>query len=55
MILHGELEVLRLDRELRTVWRFSGRDLFASPTGERVFCLENGGSASWTGRGTATS
>lgn len=42
LILHGELEVLRLTRELQTVWTFSGRDLFASLTGERAFCLENG-------------
>ena len=42
LILHGELEVLRLNRELQTVWTFSGRDLFASLTGERAFCLENG-------------
>ena len=39
-ILHGETELFRYDKQLNRVWEFSGRDIFATPNGEKAFWLE---------------
>lgn len=41
-LVHGELEVLRLDRRLRVLWSFSGRDIFVTRGGGKAFEMEQG-------------
>ena len=38
-VIHGELEILRLDDALQTVWQFSGKDAFVSISGKESFAL----------------
>jgi len=38
-IVHGELEITRLDKNGRIVWKFSGSDIFTTPTGRDDFKL----------------
>jgi hypothetical protein len=38
-IVHGELEITRLDRSGRIIWQFSGSDIFTTPTGRGDFKL----------------
>jgi hypothetical protein len=39
-IVHGELEISRLNRAGNVIWRFSGSDIFTTPTGKDDFILE---------------
>ena len=39
-ILHGETELFRYDGQLHRIWSFSGRDIFATLDGARVFWIE---------------
>lgn len=41
-IIKGEGEIFRYDRELNQIWQFCGRDIFAHPTANECFGLENG-------------
>ena len=36
-IIHGELEITRIDKKGNKVWTFSGSDIFTSPTGKDDF------------------
>lgn len=36
-IVHGELEISRLDKNGRIIWEFTGTDIFTTPTGEDDF------------------
>lgn len=36
-LIHGECEIVKLDRDCNTIWTFSGADIFASPDGRK--CL----------------
>ena len=38
-LIYGEMEILRLDDAFNTVWKFSGKDIFASVTGKNAFEL----------------
>lgn len=38
-IIHGEMQILKLDFELNIVWWFCGADIFVSPQGEKSFKL----------------
>ena len=38
-LIYGEIEILKLDNEFNTSWKFSGRDIFVSITGKNVFEL----------------
>ena len=38
-IIHGEMEILKLDFELNIIWQFCGADIFVSPQGEKSFKL----------------
>ncbi|MBE6543765.1 MAG: hypothetical protein E7675_05140 [Ruminococcaceae bacterium] len=38
-IIYGEVEILKLDLDYRTLWSFSGKDIFVSATGKRAFEL----------------
>ncbi|MBQ4119338.1 MAG: barstar family protein [Clostridia bacterium] len=40
-IIHGEMEIVKLDYKLTTVWRFGGADIFASPQGNDSFKISN--------------
>ena len=40
-IVHGELEISRLDRSGNMIWQFSGSDIFTTPTGKNDFILED--------------
>jgi hypothetical protein len=40
-IVHGELEISRLDKFGNIRWQFSGSDIFTTPTGKNDFILEN--------------
>lgn len=39
-IIHGELEISRLDKDGSIVWQFSGSDIFTTHTGENDFVLD---------------
>ena len=36
-IVRGESEIVKLDTDLKVIWRFSGRDIFYLPSGENAF------------------
>ena len=36
-LVHGELDIVMLDRQLEKLWSFSARDIFALPSGEEAF------------------
>ena len=38
-LIYGEIEIIKLDNEFNTVWKFSGRDIFVSITGKNAFEL----------------
>jgi len=38
-IVHGELDISRLDKAGRIIWQFSGSDIFTTPTGRNDFKL----------------
>ena len=38
-ILRGEAEIIRLNKDLNVIWRFSGRDIFYLPSGEESFVM----------------
>ena len=38
-LIYGEIEIIKLDNEFNTVWKFSGRDIFVSTTGKNAFEL----------------
>jgi outer membrane protein assembly factor BamB len=38
-IVHGELEISSLDRNGNIMWRFSGTDIFTTPTGKNTFSI----------------
>jgi hypothetical protein len=38
-IVHGELEISRLDKDGSKIWQFSGSDIFTTPTGKNDFIL----------------
>ena len=38
-LIYGEIEIIKLDNEFNTVWKFSGRDIFVSITGRNAFEL----------------
>lgn len=38
-IIHGEMEIVKLDFELNEVWWFSGADIFATINGEKAFSI----------------
>jgi hypothetical protein len=38
-IVHGELEITRLDKRGRKIWQFSGSDIFTTATGQGDFKL----------------
>lgn len=38
-LIYGEIEILKLDNEFNTSWKFSGRDIFVSITGKNAFEL----------------
>lgn len=40
-LIHGELEISRIDREGRIVWQFSGNDIFTTPTGRDAFTIKD--------------
>lgn len=40
-LIKGEGEIFRYDQALRQVWWFCGRDIFARPTAEKCFWIEN--------------
>ena len=42
-IVHGELQVTRLDKNGQIVWAFGGADIFVSIDNEEVFKVENDG------------
>lgn len=39
-IVYGEMEVLRLSRDLAVVWSFSGPDIFVYPDGPPAFAID---------------
>lgn len=39
-IIHGELEIIRLNQNGDIVWRFGGKDIFVSETGKNNFCID---------------
>ena len=39
-IVHGEMEITRLDENGRIVWQFSGPDIFTTPTGRDYFRID---------------
>lgn len=39
-VIHGELEITRLDKDGRIIWQFSGSDIFTTPTGRDDFKLK---------------
>ena len=39
-IIHGELELFRYDKQLNRIWKFCGRDIFATIDDEKAFWLE---------------
>jgi len=39
-IVHGELEISRLNKDGSLIWQFSGSDIFGTHTGENDFILE---------------
>lgn len=51
-IVHGELEITRLDREGKIIWKFSGSDVFTTPSGRGDFTLEAGQIAAINWEGT---
>jgi outer membrane protein assembly factor BamB len=40
-IVHGELEISKIDQEGNIIWRFSGSDIFTTPTGKDSFKIVN--------------
>ena len=40
-IIHGELEISKLDTRGNIIWRFSGNDIFTTPTGRDAFRIVN--------------
>ena len=38
-LIYGEIEIIKLDNEFNTLWKFSGRDIFVSTTGKNAFEL----------------
>jgi hypothetical protein len=50
-IVHGELEISRLNEDGKVIWKFSGPDIFTTPTGQENFKLESGviEAISWDG------
>ena len=38
-LIYGEIEIIKLDNEFNTVWKFSGRDIFVSTTDKNAFEL----------------
>ena len=36
-LIHGEIEIIKLDNEFNTMWKFSGKDIFASVSGKNSF------------------
>ena len=38
-LIYGEIEIIKLDNEFNTVWKFSGRDIFVSISGKNSFEL----------------
>ena len=38
-LIYGEIEIIKLDNEFNTVWKFSGRDIFVSISGKNAFEL----------------
>jgi hypothetical protein len=50
-IIHGELEITRLDQAGSIIWQFSGSDIFITPTGRDAFTLTGDviKAASWDG------
>jgi hypothetical protein len=36
-IVHGELEISRLDRKGQLIWQFTGSDIFTTPNGHDTF------------------
>lgn len=40
-IIHGELEISRLDGQGAIIWQFSGNDIFLTPTGKEGFAIKN--------------
>ena len=41
-IVHGELQLSRIGQDGKTLWCFSGSDIFTTPTGREDFKLEDG-------------
>lgn len=37
LIIHGELEITKLDKEGNIIWGFSGNDVFTTPIGKNTF------------------
>jgi hypothetical protein len=40
-IIHGELEILKIDLSLNVKWTFSGADIFVTPDGDQAFQIIN--------------
>jgi hypothetical protein len=36
-LIYGEIEIIKLDNEFNTMWKFSGKDIFASVSGKNSF------------------
>ena len=51
-IVHGELEISRLDAQGKVVWKFSGSDIFTTTIGKNDFTFEAGviEAVNWEGR-----
>jgi outer membrane protein assembly factor BamB len=41
-IVHGELEISRVDKSGQIVWEFSGSDIFTTPNGKDTFEIRDG-------------
>lgn len=39
-IIHGELEIMRINHEGKVIWRFGGKDIFVTRKGEESFQIE---------------
>ena len=40
-IVHGELQISKLDDKGNILWQFTGNDIFTTPTGRNAFRIEN--------------
>ena len=40
-VIHGEIDIIGLNRELNEIWRFSGWDIFVSISGKEAFVQNN--------------